>query len=167
MLQQDIIDNISSGVIGLDEQYRVRLINPAAEAHLQLSEARILGQTLFDVESEELSWRASLEQAANESRTIVIRSVNLDHRDGRRALVDLFVTPLHNVPGLNFLIELQPVDRLMRISREENQLSAQEATRSVVKAAEASTVKGPEPLEGAQLEQHKTESGEVEGHQGI
>jgi hypothetical protein len=38
-----------------------------------------------------------------------------------------------------------------------------EASRSVIKAAEASTVKG-EALEGAQLEQHKTESGKAEGH---
>ena len=43
MLQQDIIDNISSGIIGLDASHRVRLINPAAEALLQLSEARLIG----------------------------------------------------------------------------------------------------------------------------
>jgi hypothetical protein len=42
---------------------------------------------------------------------------------------------------------------------------APEAIRSVVKAAEASTVKGEaEPLGVAPLEQHKTESGEIEGN---
>lgn len=40
---------------------------------------------------------------------------------------------------------------------------APEASRAVIKAAEASTVKG-EALEGTQLEQHKTESGKAEGH---
>ena len=40
---------------------------------------------------------------------------------------------------------------------------APEASRSVIKAAEASTIKG-EALEGTQLEQHKTESGKAEGH---
>ena len=142
MLQRDIIDNISSGVIGLDEHYRVRLINPAAEALLQLSEARVLGQLLFDSEMPDLPWRASLEQAADEDRTIVRRGVNLDQRDGQAALADLFISPLRNVPGMAYLVELQPVDRLMRISREENQLSAQETTRSVVRGL-AHEIKNP------------------------
>jgi two-component system nitrogen regulation sensor histidine kinase GlnL len=142
MLQQDVIDNISSGVIGLDEQFRVRLINPAAEAQLQLSEARVLGHTLFDIETPELPWRSSLEQAASEDRTIVRRSVTLDQRDGPAALADMFVSPLRDVKGLAYLIELQPVDRLLRISREENQLSAQETTRSVVRGL-AHEIKNP------------------------
>ena len=67
MLQQDIIDNISSGIIGLDASYRVRLINPAAEAQLQLSEARILGSSLCEVGIAHLPWRSSLEQATREA----------------------------------------------------------------------------------------------------
>jgi nitrogen-specific signal transduction histidine kinase len=51
MLQQDIIDNISSGIIGLDKDYRVRLINPAAEALMQVSEARILGVSICELEN--------------------------------------------------------------------------------------------------------------------
>ena len=142
MLQQDIIDNFSSGVIGLDEQYRVRLINPAAEAQLQVSETRILGQSVCDVASPRLPWQSTLEQALEEGRSIVRRGVTLELRDGHAPLVDLVITPLRDVAGLTFLIELQPVDRLLRISREENLLSAQQATRSVVRGL-AHEIKNP------------------------
>jgi two-component system nitrogen regulation sensor histidine kinase GlnL len=46
------------------------------------------------------------------------------------------------VPDLAFLVELQPVDRLLRISREENLLSAQQTTRTVVRGL-AHEVKNP------------------------
>jgi two-component system nitrogen regulation sensor histidine kinase GlnL len=45
------------------QDYRVRLINPAAEALLQLSEARILGRMICELESPDLPWRSTLEQA--------------------------------------------------------------------------------------------------------
>lgn len=142
MLQQDIIDNISSGVIGLDADYRVRLINPAAEALLQLSEARLLGSRICELESPKVPWRTTLEQADLEGRAIVRRSLSLETRDGQPLVIDMVITPLREVAALNFLIELQPVDRLHRISREENIINAQETTRSVVRGL-AHEIKNP------------------------
>jgi two-component system nitrogen regulation sensor histidine kinase GlnL len=168
MLQQDIIDNISSGIIGLDSNYRVRLINPAAEAQLQLSEARLLGSSLCEATGSDLPLQASLEQAAQEGRSIVRRGVSLDTRDGQAAIADLIITPLHDVPELAFLIELQPIDRLIRLSREENQLSAQETTRSVVRGL-AHEIKNP--LGGirgaAQLLERELPTGPLQEYTGI
>lgn len=168
MLQQDIIDNISSGILGLDEAYRVRLINPAAEALLQLSEARLLGELLCEVCSPEMPWRASLDQAATEGRAIVRRGVTLEVPDGQASMADIVITPLRNVPSLAYLIELQPVDRLLRISREENQLSAQETTRSVVRGL-AHEIKNP--LGGirgaAQLLERELPGGPLQEYTGI
>jgi len=142
MIQQDIIDNVSSGIICLDESYRVRLINPAAEALLQLSEARILGQMICEIRSPDIPWRDTLEQANEEGRAMVRRGLSFDTRDGQPALADVVITPLREVPSLAFLIELQPIDRLMRISREENLLSAQQTTRTVVRGL-AHEIKNP------------------------
>lgn len=142
MLQQDIIDNISSGIIGLDADFIVRLINPAAEAQLQLSEARILGQPIASIDSEDMSWQKTLSQAASEGRAIVRRGLTLESRDGHAPMADVVVSPLHEIAGLAFLVELQPVDRLLRINREENLLSAQQTTRAVVRAM-AHEIKNP------------------------
>ena len=168
MLQQDIIDNISSGIIGLDASYRVRLINPAAEAQLQLSEARILGASLCEAGIAQLPWQSSLEQADREGRAVVRRGVKIDTRDGHAAFADLVISPLRGVPGLAFLVELQPVDRLMRISREEHQLSAQETTRSVVRGL---AHENTNPLGGirgaAQLLERELPEGPLQEYTGI
>jgi two-component system nitrogen regulation sensor histidine kinase GlnL len=142
MLQQDIIDNISSGIIGLDASYRVRLINPAAEALLQVSEARLLGRPVCELVSPDLPWRSTLDQAGSEGRAIVRRGLTLEMRDGHAPQADMVITPLRGVPDLEFLVELQPVDRLLRISREENLQNAQQTTRTVVRGI-AHEVKNP------------------------
>lgn len=142
MLQQDIIDNISSGIIGVDANYHVQLINPAAEAILQLSEARLLGRMICEMESPVIPWRQTLDQARNEGRAIVRRSLSLDTRDGQPTIADMIITPLREVAVISYLIELQPVDRLMRLSRDENLLHAQETTRAVVRGL-AHEIKNP------------------------
>ncbi|WP_439101285.1 nitrogen regulation protein NR(II) [Congregibacter sp.] len=142
MLQQNIIDNINSGIIGLDADYRVRLINPAAEAILQLSEARILGAMICELDTHDVPWRATLDQAAKEGRAIVRRGLSLDTRDGKPSFADIVVSPMREVSQLAFLIEMQPVDRLLRISREENLMNAQETTRTVVRGL-AHEIKNP------------------------
>jgi len=168
MLQQDIIDNVSSGILGLDSAYRVRLINPAAEALLQLSEARLLGQAICELEMPGVPWRSTLEQADREGRAIVRRGLTLDTRDGRPALADMIITPLRDVTALAFLIELQPVDRLLRISREENILNAQQTTRTVVRGL-AHEIKNP--LGGirgaAQLLERELPEGSLREYTGI
>lgn len=142
MLQRDIIDNISSGILGLDAMHRVRLINPSAEALLQLSEARLLDQEISETCTLQLPWRESLEQAGDEDRAIVRRGVELETRDGPPTIVDMIVTPLHGVAGLALLVELQPIDRMLRINREESLLSAEQTTRVVVRGL-AHEIKNP------------------------
>lgn len=168
MLQQDIIDNISSGILGLDAEYCVRMINPAAEALLQLSEARLLGQPICETAQPELPWRASLDQAGREDRAIVRRSLELETRDGPPTIADVIVSPLHGVPGLAFLIELQPVERMLRINREESLLSAEQTTRTVVRGL-AHEIKNP--LGGirgaAQLLERELPGGNLREYTGI
>lgn len=168
MLQQDIIDNISSGIIGLDAGYRVRLINPAAEALLQLSEARITGQMICQLDKPAVPWQATLDQAAREDRAIVHRGLALDSGDGRPSFADIVVSPMRDVAHLAYLIELQPVDRLLRISKEENLMNAQETTRAVLRGL-AHEVKNP--LGGirgaAQLLERELPEGSLQEYTGI
>lgn len=168
MLQQDIIDNISSGVIGVDRDYRIRMVNPAAEELLQLSEARILGQTLLQLENPEVPWVATLDQAVREGRAIVQRGLKLETRDGAPVIADLVITPLREVPDLAYLIELQPVDRLLKISREESLLHSQETSKTIVRGL-AHEIKNP--LGGirgaAQLLERELPNGPLQEYTGI
>ncbi|MEM6546020.1 MAG: histidine kinase dimerization/phospho-acceptor domain-containing protein, partial [Pseudomonadota bacterium] len=142
MLHKDIIDNLSSGIIGVDHEYCIRLINPSVETLFQLSEARILDHPLEVLEESGVKWLETVKQAETERRSIVRRGLTLETRDGPPAIADMIVTPLLEVEGLAFLIELQPVDRLLRISREENLMNAQQTTRTVVRGL-AHEIKNP------------------------
>ncbi|MEM1141367.1 MAG: nitrogen regulation protein NR(II) [Pseudomonadota bacterium] len=142
MLHKDIIDNLSSGIIGVDREYRIRLINPSVETLFQLSEGRILDHPLEVLEESGVKWLETVKQAEAERRSIVRRGLTLETRDGPPAIADMIVTPLLEVEGLAFLIELQPVDRLLRISREENLMNAQQTTRTVVRGL-AHEIKNP------------------------
>ena len=56
--------------------------------------------------------------------------------------VDYTVTPINDIPGSALIIEIQPIDRLLRISREETIFSAQESTHALLKGL-AHEIKNP------------------------
>jgi len=140
---QDILDNISTGIMALDEQLRVVALNASGEALLKTSEARCLGlharQLLLDSDA----WVADLKQVLADKYPLVRRGMPLTVPTGEEIHVDLSITPVQggaNDSGL--LVEIQAVDRLLKISREEGQLHAQEATRAVIRGL-AHEIKNP------------------------
>ena len=140
---QDILDNISTGIIALDARLAVTAMTAAAEALLQLSEARSLGQHASQLLAQPEDWLASLEQARDEVTPIVRRGMNLHLHSGQLIQVDLVITPLMGDPDLEgLLLELQPVDRLLRISRDESLLHAQTTTQQVIRGL-AHEIKNP------------------------
>lgn len=142
MLQQELLENISTGIVGLDADLRVRFLNPAAEAMLEISSARSAGQNADLLIAMPQTWIETLQQARREKHAIVRRGLTLRLHNGTETRVDLVVTPLQDGGPLAILAELQAIDRLLRISREENLLSAQEATRSVIRGL-AHEIKNP------------------------
>lgn len=142
MLQQELLENISTGIVGLDADLCVRFLNPAAEAMLEMSSARIAGQKADLLIAMPQTWIETLQQARREKHAIVRRGLTLRLQNGAETQVDLVVTPLQDGGPLTVLAELQTIDRLLRISREESLLSAQEATRSVIRGL-AHEIKNP------------------------
>jgi len=142
MLQQELLENISTGIVGLDDDLRVRFLNPAAEALLEVSSVRIAGQKADLLIALPEIWVETLQQARREKHAIVRRGLTLHLHNGSEIQVDLVVTPLPDSGPLAILAELQAIDRLLRISREESLVSAQEATRSVIRGL-AHEIKNP------------------------
>lgn len=142
MLHQYLLENISTGIVGLDDNLHVTFLNPAAEAMLEVSSARIHGQRAELMLALPEAWIETLHQARREKHSIVRRSLTLGLHNGSETQVDLVVTPLQDSGPLAFLAELQAIDRLLRISREEGLLSAQEATRTVIRGL-AHEIKNP------------------------
>ena len=142
-LHKRVLDHLGTSVIMLDRQLRVMYLNPAAEMLLSVSASRIVGQSLpsyFFTEGDAVD---ALQQCINDEHPFTRREARLQVAPGHVITVDYSVSPLHD-PGhdLSLLMELQSLDRLLRISREDALVNAHQASRALVRGI-AHEIKNP------------------------
>lgn len=140
---QDILDNISTGILALDAGLRVTFLNASGEALLKSSATRCLGQHAGQLVLDTGEWLANLQQVLDSNSPVTRRGMPLTLHTGEEIHVDLIITPVTSGnSGARLLVELQTVDRLLKISREEGLLHAQETTRAVIRGL-AHEIKNP------------------------
>lgn len=140
---QDILDNISTAIVALDRDLRVLALNASGQHLLETSEARAIGQQASKLVLQPELWMEVLHQVEATMSPVSRRSMQLVLLSGKEITVDLTVTPVPNsANGTSLLAELQPVDRLLRISREENLVHAQETTQTMIRGL-AHEIKNP------------------------
>ncbi|MFT6285780.1 MAG: two-component system nitrogen regulation sensor histidine kinase GlnL [Halieaceae bacterium] len=140
---KNILDSISTGVIVLDPAVAITLINPAAQDLLHVSESRSLAVNAYDLLPRSPEWKSTLEQALGGAGTTVRRNITLFLVNGQEVHVDLFTSPLTpDEGGAGLIIEIQPVDRLLQIRRDQSIQQTQQSTRAVIKAL-AHEIKNP------------------------
>lgn len=144
-LTKGLLDNLSTAVVLLDEQLRVQYLNPSAEHLLAASRSQLIGtpirQLILDADTHtEADMHSALEEfhpfTRREAHLLVANSL-------QPATVDYTVTPLMEAGSApSLLMEIRPLDRLMRISREDGIINAHQATRALVRGV-AHEVKNP------------------------
>ncbi|MBN8413841.1 PAS domain-containing protein [Halomonas denitrificans] len=134
-----IIEHLTTAVVLLDEDLRPTWMNPAAEALLAVSAARVIGVPLGDWVGGEDDIADVLARARDGLHPYTQREARLTLGGGEPLTVDYTVTPLARD---SLLLELEPRDRLLRISREEALQSRQE-TMKVLARGLAHEVKNP------------------------
>jgi len=138
-----ILDNISTGIISLNDSLQVTYINPAAESLLDVSATRVMGCSAGELVGKNQGWEANLRTILTNSVPQTRREIPLQLHSGQTIQVDLSVSITEfNGNKRGIVLEIFPVDRLMRISREENLLMAQESTRSMLRGL-AHEIKNP------------------------
>ncbi|MCQ6262658.1 nitrogen regulation protein NR(II) [Alcanivorax sp. MM125-6] len=143
VLQKRLLDHLRTAVMLLDGDLRVRYLNAAAEMLLSTSAARVLGQPLPDYFFDDEEARSALKQCIEEGHPFTRREAKLNVAPGQQAMVDYSVSPIHE-PGqaMALLVEMQSLDRLLRITREEGLIHAHQATRALVRGV-AHEIKNP------------------------
>lgn len=139
-LRARVLESLSTAVLVLDEQLCVRYANPAAEQLLATSLTQLKQQPI-SVFFDNATWHAaSLQHTLTTQQRYIQREARL-HRPGtaHSTMVDYSVTPLS---ATQLLIEFQPLDRLLRMSREGSLSVANQATRAVVRGM-AHEIKNP------------------------
>ncbi|MBF7728577.1 nitrogen regulation protein NR(II) [Pseudomonas sp. N040] len=141
-LHRLLLDNLTTAILLLDTQLHLEYMNPAAEMLLAVSGQRSHGQFIGELFSESPEALASLQQSVRSAHPFTKREALLSTQSGQALTVDYAVTPILNRQGTFLLLEILPRDRLLRITKEEAQLSKQETTKLLVRGL-AHEIKNP------------------------
>jgi two-component system, NtrC family, nitrogen regulation sensor histidine kinase GlnL len=134
-----LMEHLTTAVLLLDGRLRLSWMNPAAEALLAVSLGRVKGLRLPALVTEDDGMAGVLAKARDEFHPFTQREVRLALVSGAVITIDYTVTPLSTN---ELLVEVEPRDRLLRISREEALLNRQEAIK-VLSRGLAHEVKNP------------------------
>ncbi|GIZ12596.1 nitrogen regulation protein NR(II) [Pseudomonas sp. NCCP-436] len=141
-LHRLLLDNLTTATLLLNSQLCLEYMNPAAEMLLAVSGQRSHGQFISELFTESPEALSSLHQAVEQAHPFNKREAVLTSATGQTLTVDYAVTPLFNQGQTFLLLEVHPRDRLLRITKEEAQLSKQETTKLLVRGL-AHEIKNP------------------------
>lgn len=138
-MQQTVLDNLTTGVITLNDQLQVLYLNSAAEALLDISLRRAESLRLTDfIRQQELL--TDLKRALKSNHRFSRRETDCYFND-ETITVDYTITPVFE-NGVALLLEIAPRERVHRISREEALVAQQETSKILVRGL-AHEVKNP------------------------
>jgi two-component system nitrogen regulation sensor histidine kinase GlnL len=126
------LELLATAVVALDDEFVVRYANPAAESLLATGAKSLIGQrfTGFFLEAD------VLEKSLREARAIhwdyAAQNVTYE-RAGRDPLPLACVVTRIDGSGLALLAELRPIERELRLAREERLASEQQANRELIR----------------------------------
>jgi two-component system nitrogen regulation sensor histidine kinase GlnL len=139
---KQLINHLDSSILVLDESLTVQYLNPAAEALLQVSGRRCVGtpaELVFcDVQQDVQTFANSLEQETSFTK----REAEVRLMNQQIITLDYSVSPVEFDKTICLVVEMHPRDRLMRISREEELITAQATTQTLVRGM-AHEIKNP------------------------
>lgn len=141
-IHHQILDNLKTAILLVEPDLTVSYINPAAEALLAVSDQRIHGEAVTTLFHEQDGTVEKLHDAIKNCSAYTKRATVLALRSGGEITVDYAVTAVHDDNHTSLIIELQPLDRLLRISREESLLSSQQNSQALIRGI-AHEVKNP------------------------
>ena len=141
-LHRLLLDNLTTATLLLNDELRLEYMNPAAEMLLAISGQRSHGQFISELFTESPEALNALHQAVVQAHPFTKREAHLTSLNGQSLVVDYAVTPILSRGTTLLLLEVHPRDRLLRISKEEAQLSKQETTKMLVRGL-AHEIKNP------------------------
>lgn len=144
-----ILDNLSTAVLTLDDGFCVSAVNAAGEMMFEASTKKMAGQRFADMFSGGEALLQALRESLAAGHPITVRGVSLELPGNRTLTLDCVITPLTETSAEKssaaraaLLVELTQIDRLLRLTRDENTLDRQAANRAVMRGL-AHEIKNP------------------------
>ncbi len=142
-LHKHLLDNLNIGVALLDERCTVCYLNPAAEMLLGVALPRIFGLDFSSLITDNSTLSLQLQSVLNTQQITSQRAAEWETSfTGQPMVVDYTITALQNGPEIQILVEIERVDRWLKISQEEAMQAAHDTGRSIVRGM-AHEIKNP------------------------
>ncbi len=142
-LLQRILENLSTSVLLFGRELGLLYMNPSAEMLMELSCRRAVGNGAEQLLPGNDHLIGIFRRALETGHPLSERELHMVLPGGREVTVDCTVTPVadqHSASAL--LVEISPLDRQLRIAREETLLAQHHATRDVIRGL-AHEIKNP------------------------
>ncbi|MGH1439994.1 MAG: nitrogen regulation protein NR(II) [Cellvibrionaceae bacterium] len=137
---KQLLDNLTTAVMLVDDQLRLLHMNTACESLLQVSLNHAYGASINSFYHESSEALEKVTKTLTEEALYTKRKARWRLHNKQHITVDYTVTPLNNVNQI--LFEIHPLDRLLQISREEAMIASQGTTRNLIRGL-AHEVKNP------------------------
>lgn len=145
---KQIVEGLTNTVIMLDCNLKVDYINPVGEMLFEMSVNRMRGMDISELLGQVPNLVEEIQQSLISSNPFTQREIELALPNQRVIQADCVVTPVLDVkdrPNINkraMLIELNNLNRGIKISREENQFVQSHAMRAMIRGL-AHEIKNP------------------------
>lgn len=141
-LHRMLLDNLNTAVLLLDGDMLIDYINPAAEALLQTSNLKLRGTAANELFVDSGLSLQTLHDTLQTGHPHIRRHEHLRLPTSESSQVDYTVTPVDITTSRMLLMEMQPIDRFLKINREEALLSVHHTSKSLIRGL-AHEIKNP------------------------
>lgn len=138
----EVLDGLTTAVVALDDGLRVAMINSAAESLFEVSRRLGLHQSLAEAIPHFAAHEQRLRDALETGTGFIERETRLSRAGFTPVTVDLTVTPFIGGRRPGLLMEMLPLDRHLRISRDELIQTQFDASRELIRGL-AHEIKNP------------------------
>ncbi|MES2682405.1 MAG: nitrogen regulation protein NR(II) [Pseudomonadota bacterium] len=139
---ETLLDGLTSAVICVDQQLNIAGLNLAAETLFGVGRKHALQEPLVQVIPHFQPHLERISQAISRFAGFIERETRLSHSGHAPLTVDWTVTPFQDGKLRGVLMELLPLDRHLRISRDEMLSAQHQASRAMIRGL-AHEIKNP------------------------
>ena len=139
---ETLLDGLTTAVICIDQQLAIAGLNSAAESLFGVGRKHALHEKLVQVIPHFAPHEARLKTAVELYAGFIERETRLAHNGHPPLTVDWTVTPFQDGKLKGLLMELLPLDRHLRISRDEMLSAQHQASRAMIRGL-AHEIKNP------------------------
>lgn len=140
---ENIIDNLHSAVVVVNQDLSIEYMNPSAEMLFQISDTRAKGLSLKMLVIKELEFIDRIERTMQSRHPFSMHEAELNIRTGQSIVLDYMGSPIeYRSSGQYLLLEFVSTGRLRKLVQEESLLNQSEASRSLLRGL-AHEIKNP------------------------